>query len=758
MPIRMPSSLTLLLLALAGPAAETTTAAGSEPSAGLQAPSASVLSAAERTALDTAAMALIGAGYPDTAGADLVIGTVTIGMPAPPGEPGKEADDEPGLAGMRARLIDDRLVAECSGAHLRCRDGAWVIDGYLVWHPSDGRSVQATPEATVQPAADWRGAAPNDPVDHRRLAREDGWLPGLPAAVAARRSAMRTAARAIEALPSDWTWGLAPLALHRAGMAGAGERALLNAQEAAQPDWNDRPDAPRILNLGRRSPSPRETVSAPRQELIAPTAAAAAWIAGWLDSLLDDRQALAASGMDPATVVAHRASLGDPADRAEHERVARLRLARLELSEEIAADAPLAEQLRRWNGRRDEDAWQPQPEHLPELLALLDDGSAAVPMPDGWPRCLGDQALAAIAAILRFDPRHAVGRDPAASYTAAERAATSAAVQAWLAGRQPGDIPALLLATIPTLDARGQLALLASRIADHRPPLAEAIAPGWSSPRADCDAWTLAGMLDLASPTPAFAAAIAGWQDQHDALGDVLAVWHDIRGARERLDARLGASPPTAELVGAWEQAGKRPDARRLMRALVLLAEAPMATGWAPIAGALDLEDAPTPPAWRAAAGLDELPEAALDAPLRARSILPLAALCLLLQDDRPLPNAAATIRQDPDDDDAWLEIRCNGIRLGCGIPASRRDRPAPTDLRCFDLALVACARLGGRHLPHSVELPGADLWAPLAERRSGAAAASIILADLLRPTLDAAKLPDILPVLPPDHGPSAIF
>lgn len=756
MPIRMPTSLPLLLLALTGQAVEV---AGTAPPAPTAAPSpqASALTATESAAIDAAALALVEAGFPDPAGADLVIGTVRIGVPAPGDAAGTE--DEPRVLGRSATLVEGRLVAPCVGAHLRCRDGAWILDGGVIWRPNAERSIAIDADATIQPASAWRGGDGTPDDDYRRRTREDSWLTDLPPAAVERREALRRAARPIDNLDS-WSYTTDPLLLHRAGMPGAAERALLNAQVTAQPGWLSQRQAEPTLSIGRRFTATEEPPPPARHlDLVPPGPAAAVWVAGWLESLLDNQEFLAASGLDADTVVARLLARTDPTRRGAVEAVARLRLARLTVPAETTPDAPLAEHLRRWSpSQRDEDAWRPRPEHLPELLALLDDPSPALSMPEGWPRRLGDQALHALATLLRFDPRLAVGRDQRAPWTDNERLITATAVRAWIGGKTMAELPALILATVPGLPARSQWAVLGSRPAAERPALIAAITPGWAAPRADCDAWTLAGMLDLASATPAFATAIATWPPTTDRLGEVLAVWHDFRGAPQHLDARLAAADGSPDLVAAWEQAGRRPNAQRLARAVALLAQAPETAGWAPLAGALNLGSEPDPPAWRAAAGLDEPPEGELDAPLRLRHVLPLAALCLLLQDERPLPPGAARLRRDPGDDAAWLEVRCGGVSVGTGVPESVRDQPPPTDLRICDVALLACANLPGRQIPDTVALPLCRPWAAFAERRSDAAAASAALIALVRPTLDAARLPDILPALTPDHGPTAIF
>ena len=217
-------------------------------------------------------------------------------------------------------------------------------------------------------------------------------------------------------------------------------------------------------------------------------------------------------------------------------------------------------------------AWRPAESDLPALLALAEDARASRWLDHGTPRCLGDNALRAIAGVIGFDPRLLLGRPLDAPWTDAERTATAGGLRAWwqqLAGRPLAEGLAAAIARLPPA-AMAQV--LAARPEEARKPLFEAIAAAWTAhaPAAD-QADGLASVLALAGDQAAIAAAVRSWKIE-GRLRPLLACWRDRHGDPAALDALLEealAGPQaddgrSATLLNVLSQVLRSPSTARL--------------------------------------------------------------------------------------------------------------------------------------------------------------------------------------------------
>lgn len=133
-----------------------------------------------------------------------------------------------------------------------------------------------------------------------------------------------------------------------------------------------------------------------------------------------------------------------------------------------AGGDPVA-QLASWDVRVEEPLpgrWRPSESVLPALLTLIADPSPAIRR--NGPRTCGDQALAAIAMVLHFDPRWLVGRDPDAPWTDAERTATAEALRIWRDSNPDQPLDVRLTAQIDRLPPDALAVIFAATPADRR--------------------------------------------------------------------------------------------------------------------------------------------------------------------------------------------------------------------------------------------------------------------------------------------------
>lgn len=208
---------------------------------------ATVLTEAERQAIDRVIEALIAAGIPDARGATLILGEVEVSEPvaekpakdATAIELGEESEDDGDAAmfhmgGGRVRVADGKRITTWRGSHLLLADGRWLMQC----------STPVTPSAklTITPAAEAKRLAPADvPAHLAKNARrerhpgmdeqETAWLNLFDAASRPRIAAAIKASQALEGLGgSVWGGGLGIAMLYRAGVPGVGEAILLGGQ------------------------------------------------------------------------------------------------------------------------------------------------------------------------------------------------------------------------------------------------------------------------------------------------------------------------------------------------------------------------------------------------------------------------------------------------------------------------------------------------------------------------------------------------
>mgnify|MGYP000063304972 CR=1 FL=1 len=477
-------------------------------------------------------------------------------------------------------------------------------------------------------------------------------------------------------------------------------------------------------------------------------------------------------GVAPDVALAAAATLLTPADTAAHADLALLR-GRAALPEKVAADAPLADRLAVWDGalasaeQKDGEEGIPtggfhQSDHeataliaseadFDPLFALLDDPRPCRWLDRGRARTLGDNALRAIGALFCCDPRSFIARDPAAPWTAEERAATVAALRAWRISSKGRALDDILVEAVPTMKPADLARLLAARPPTRRAPLLAAAAKAWAAaPPANADDDAIAAVIAAAGDDAGLLAVIAAWPVAGD-LAPLLAAFHLTRGNAAPLDALL-----TATLADAQ-------DGMHLYQVVPLACYAPTPALLTRLSEALrgPLDDMPgqmllgvvlngmnsgeldflTAWATRQANG-DE------DAAKRRRQTLPLALYAGLLADDRAL---TPQLKQEAEQMRAHLPQRA-------GKPAAKAELAA--DLRVADYAGSRFQMMGwqlsevlGDGLRERAEELAVDLTKPIAERDRQLSALRRDIAGALAPALEAAALPNLGPGIGPSAG-----
>lgn len=794
-----------LVLCLALLAAQPAIAAEAAEAPAAQPQATELLSPAETAAVDAVIAKAFAAGFPDLAGAALILGKVRLTTPEPV-DGGAELD-ELMMGPVESSSSDGKLTLTIDGLHIRFADGRWLVAMHRLVAPGKDSSVVA--DDTAIAVARGRLAEELAKREERGSGEDGEDARFLDMFVAEDRERLARAVAAAKPFRS-LEWSAAPhltLGIVR-HLQAADTAAMLVCMAAADTTpWMQSQQhgttAP-ALNLGGGNwygnAMPEIDYEAWQKEkngsLRLPPADRGLAIAfsAWFQMLLTDAGALAAARLDAAKAAMAARDLLPEDLRATHGPAIDGLLARLAVPAKAPDGADLAARLQSWlppspygmfgpDGEVPEitqemldsmpaehrtqmqammdaaKAWKPTAGDLPGLLALLDDTRPARWLDQRTPRCVGDCALRAIAAILRFDPRLLVGRKPSAPWTAAERTATAGDLRAWwakLAGRPLADG---LAEAIPSLPPEAAVALLRATKVEQRQPLLDRLAAAWqATPPAQVPARELGAILGLAGAHAGVAAAVAKLPVD-GALRPLLACWHDQAGQPGHIDAMLGelsAQAPAddaaaSRLALVLAQAMRHPSPARLQTA-VRLVGGPLddRRTWAALS-ALSPRNQGGGEDWDAVMALNA-EGSQRDGDEGAAAIsraIPLAVAAAALADRRALPDGLATWQIQ----DAWASVQLPGLHTWMHFGNQAREgtateRKPPAGLRVNDIAAMVIAGdawslgLQGMHGDEQ----RLDPWHTGDERDRTIRELATAVLEAARPALQAAKLPEVLP------------
>lgn len=360
-------------------------------------------------------------------------------------------------------------------------------------------------------------------------------------------------------------------------------------------------------------------------------------------------------------------------------------------------------------------------EHLDDLVALVGDERPSRWFDRGIPRSLGDNALRALAWYWGVDPRRLIGRDPSVTWSAAERAATATALQAWW--RTARERPWVeVISDDPALRALWWTSKAAKALAPgERPAAAQAVVAAWRElDQAGRDALPVNGVeevLGILGDEPQLKTLMLSWP-LTGPLRRTLSLWRELHGDPAPLTAHLrevlaGTAQESLDFQVVKHVTAKGPEQDRLD--LLLTALRTDTTS-----GTFNL-------AYNVAVYFGSFADTT---PLFAhrfsgfygRSAMPLALTYTLLWDRRPIP-------------EAWLQM------------LAWRHKGHATDLRVCDLVVLARADEEFHDVLQSAkdQSTAFDLSQPLASRDTVIARCRAALLPLLTAKLAASglRLPD---------------
>ena len=799
----------------------------------------SAVSASERASIDAVVAAMIAAGVPDTRGATLVIGTVEVSEPAPAAtDPADNAGGPTGPGhtvlrsnGNRTRIVDGKQITQWKGVHLQLADGTWVLGLSSLLAATAQRTIAMTAEGKRLAAADmpayFAGQKPAEPRYPGQEDQEQAWHDVFDAQSKPRVQAARAAMRHLDSIGSFWGNPAGLIMLYRAEVPGVADAVFILAQsKQLYRRTNQSVGGPLILDrqsgmwgtpLGDDDEdSPAETPlewmrrKKGRFGIADATAMLQRELAAWFLGMLLDPPKHLALGFTAEQATKQALACTPEAERAVLQMTIDRLAANRALPEQAPEGADLATRLQAWDPdgqlvSADDDserhmpdeaaiaqmpadmqkqmrkhlaqrkAWRPAAADIPALIGLLDD-----PRPSRWidgmaPRTLGDNALRALFAVMRVDPRVLAGRSAGKAWTDAERSVCAAAIAAWWKGHSGKPLAEALSAGLEQLPLQAAITIIASRKPDERAALLDRLAKILpAAPAASVASTDIARLLGLAESHAGIAGKIAVWP-LNGQLRPLLAVWHDRQKRPAELDKLLdelitgGDADDQArgKLAVALKQAMAQPTPARLHRCLAL-AGGPLTDRrtWA-VLGAACEQGYAYDPAWMAVQRYVQESESTGNRRVRQGGdddqsdpalAIPLVVICTMLADRKPLPEGSCAFQQRGD----WGQLSIHGLSLNVQLregdqrgkqpPADEKPKPEPSGLRVCDLAAVAARNMLWQIGQHDLGRTPLDLWAEIATRDRKLLELSSAFADAGRAACTAAKLPDVLPAAaPPD-------
>lgn len=523
-------------------------------------------------------------GLPDLSRGTICIGEVTVHGLASGGMSRDAALMDYGNPGRDPKTGDVHF----RGWHLRCADGSWLVSGAILVLPGDG----------------WQVTAQVEPWDGKPATERVSMLTSLDV------SACNLIDPALAAWSDDWPalvpltggWNIVPSCQSAVFLAqGLPHAVNYLGQEAASQVLNGRlAGPPDILRLfpdrlldGQRDVEARIASRQGGAPIVwADLDLVAALRRGILRCWLG--RAMRGQGVHQAIAEVQRLGALLPHDRFVPDPATAARLEQALSLVVPASAAQIADRLVAWQPaaarptrqRLAEPTADFRPEDLPVLAALVSDerpttwlSRELIEFGRPYPRCLGDNALRAMADVLHLDPRWLVDADPRSTWTADERVRVGKALVDLLPAGSTPDVPTLIVRAAPRLSLQDLAYALSGMEAERRTPILAAIAAVW---RRQPDLTRMpnhedvAAVLGLAGPHPAIRAAVAGWGDGNP----VVALYAANCGDDGPLD-RLLARVPDA-IADAGDPAGTQPSPS------YLLCETMVAVGSHPTPARLD--------------------------------------------------------------------------------------------------------------------------------------------------------------------------
>jgi hypothetical protein len=423
---------------------------------------APLLTAAEAKDCDAVLATMVGAGFPDAAGASVYAGPIAVSAtydPAktPPPLPTEASNTQETHGGGST---DVTYGYQFDGLHLKLADGSWVIAMRYRFRPGKDDKVDVSNATAVHLATATADALADKPFD--AATRAATFLSHIPAADRPRATAVMDvyvpATTYLRIRPDD----MAPAAvlLARAGWADAAGLSLAIGQQRARSYWQLRPwtaaDFP-FDPTGAYADSKAEEAAwatahaeaAPEPPAVALRRALFRWCRAQV-TLSDPEDAM----LPPAAAAAAARAAVDPGDPQHNGAKVDALLAGMKLPVNPPEHAPLVDRLQSWEGRPRQPrmvvtgggganptigtsfqapppAYAPDKGDLDALVALLADARPSRFNDFSGPRTAGDNAWRALAELLHDDPRTLAGYPTDHPWTDAERTAAATAVQAW---------------------------------------------------------------------------------------------------------------------------------------------------------------------------------------------------------------------------------------------------------------------------------------------------------------------------------------
>lgn len=733
--------------------------------------------------------------------------------------------------GGRTRIADGKKITTWSGTHLQLADGRWLMQSAVLIAASPKLTITPKEDSKRLNPEQVATYLATDKPGRRHPGQDEGeasWLNLFNAEARPRIVAASAASAQLETLGVGlWGGSISVPLLCRAGVPGTAEMILLAGQMQQMDGFArmQRPDRqPLILDYeemqwGARAFLGHEDGEAadPQAQMekrkgtltvVDPTPVLNQEIASWFHALLLDTASRTAFGFSSEQVAKQAIAFTPEADRGALSATLTLLAAARALPQKPPANADLATRLQSWlpspqdqfmteEGEEpnqqmpdaamlaqmpaDEqayfrkemerrNAWRPAEAEVPGLLALLTDPRPSRWIENGTPHTLGDNALRALHAVMRIDPRLLAGRDPLKPWDDAERTATAEAIRAWWTGVAGKPLAEALVADLEHLPLNAAITVISKRKPAERAPLLDRLAATLpATPTTDTSSQSIARLLALAGNQAGIAAKVTAWPIA-GALRPLLAVWHNSQGRPAELDKlldELGAAgnqddQAASRLGVALKHALSKPSPERLQRSLALAA-GPLTDRrtWA-ILGAVSGQGHAFDPDWMAVQhyeqnlmqqqGNRQHDEDRTDPALT----IPLTVICTMLADRRILPDDAYKLQLHGD----YGQIAIQGLTLGIQLRdfAQRRSeqvveakpRPNPSGLRVCDLAALAARNLTYQIGKHELASSPTNLWSGLTARDLAVSELAEAFAERARSALAAAKLPDVLPAARP--------
>ncbi len=424
---------------------------------------ADLISPDDEKALTMLMRTLRAVGFPDPAGATFLHGRLTV---AATFDPGRAQMPLPSVASTTQETHPGSPLVTCAfafdGLHLHLADGSWIIAMAYRFRPGPDDRVDSGKCLAFAPAMESALASIAHPFAPAQVA---AWLEALAPEARPRASAALAIMVPISFHLTQRSEGLPATAaiLHLAGWPDLGAAAVAIADQRARQfgqlrPWRE-PDQP-FDPTGAYAHAPAEEQAwraahptiIPEDPLTAFRRALFRWSRAQLCAAPEEAL------VPPATAAALCRTLLDPLDpQGNAARIAAL-LAAARLPPTTPANPTLDERLQSWEARPraarlvvtggtdgatqgtafvvPPPAYQPDEHDYDGLIGLLDDERPSRCVDVNGARTVGDNALRALATLLKADPRALAGLPVDHPWTAAERRTTAKALELWWQGNR----------------------------------------------------------------------------------------------------------------------------------------------------------------------------------------------------------------------------------------------------------------------------------------------------------------------------------